>query len=152
MSKSKNVMIEDTYQQKLKNTTNLRLFAFFLWKFILMAIFSYVLNYILFLEAIKSLNWKFYLVFNPTEIVIGKSFFLKVYALSTIINWLSIIYYQKYEESLSKTDYFLKLFFWPNYNIIFFFVNFFLTTIFLTLFEHTFNSDRLKNQKINVIR
>lgn len=149
---AKSIFKEDTYQQKLTNTTNLRLLAFFLWKFLIMATLLNTLNYILSLEAIRALNLKFFLGFNPTEIFISKNLFFKIYAVSTIVDWLSIIYYQKYEESLSKSDYFFKLIFLPGYNTIFLFLNFILTTLFLALIEHAFNSRKFKSEKVDVSR
>jgi hypothetical protein len=145
-------MVEDTYQQKLKNTINLRLFAFFFWKFIVMATLSYLFNYILSFEIINWINWKYYSGFYPSEFLMGKNFFIKIYIISIIIDWLRIIYYKKYEESFSRSDYFFKLFFLPDYNTIFFFLHFTLTTIFLALIEYTFHSKKFSDQKIEISR
>lgn len=148
----KNFMIENTYKQKLKNTINMRLFTFFLWKFLIMTTMCYLIYYIFSWEFIKGLNFKFFLGFNPSDISIGKYLFLKIYFISLILDWLKIIYFQKYEENLSKYDYFFKMFFLPSYNTLFFFLHFLLTTIFLALIEYAFHSKEIKHEKKDVFR
>ncbi len=142
----------DTYQQKLRHTTNLRLLAFFIWKFIIMTICVLIFSFILKIHFIKNLNWNFYLGFNPCNLYLGKFFFLKIYFISSILDWLKMIYYQKYEESFSKSDYFFKLFFFPGFNTIFFFSNFLLSNMFLALFEYGFHIDEYRKKNLIVFK
>jgi len=143
---SKSIIKEDSYQQKLKNVTNLRLLSFFLWKLIFI-VFVYIFFTQLFsLDFLKGINWSFYLGFNPSEIAFGKNFLIKIFVISIALDWLKIIYYQKYEESLANSDYLFKLFFFPGYNTIFFFLNLILSTTFLSLFEFGFHIDHMKKK------
>ena len=132
--KKSNIM-EGTYEKKLKNVTNMRILYFFIFKFTAFYISIYILQ-----KVINSFlfNWvDFESIFgvNLCQVKFGHFFIFKILLITSVIDLLKGIYFQKYEEVFTIRDYFAKLAFFPGYNLFFLFGNTIFSIIFFSQME-----------------
>jgi hypothetical protein len=108
---------DDSYKDKIRSVTNLRVITFFIWKFligfILFWIFSkttqnyYFSNYIL-----NDLKFHFYI-----------SGYLKIFFIFSSIDYLKVLLFQNSEDSVSRLELITKIFLEPKYQTFFLFAN-----------------------------
>lgn len=146
------ILEEETYIQKLKNTYNLRLCSFFIWKLFGILFLHFIFTSLSRLEFAKNICSSYFLGFNPFEVNFGKLFIIKIYLITIILDWLKAIYFQKYEENVSKTEYLLKLFFSPNYNTVFLFLNSILSSIFISIMDFTIRNLEYQKKNLHIYR
>jgi len=108
---------EKTYKQKIKSVTNLRILSFFFWKFFFGMIIYYVFvkltqNY--YVSHFLFFDTKFYFYFNQ---------YLKLYALTTIVDYYKVIMFQNYEENFTRLELAIKIILDPRHQTIFLFLN-----------------------------
>lgn len=118
-----------TYIDKIRHTTQQRIFNLFIWKFFVGLIIYYIIT------EISSSHYIATYILNGVRFKFSFWLYIKMFVLTSCIDYYKIVIFQNYEETITKLEYFVKLFLDPGLNTIFLFVNSVLVMVLIKMIQ-----------------
>jgi hypothetical protein len=134
----------NTYKDKIKSVSNLRILSFFIWKFFLGFVFYFFL-----LNFTKNYYISYYLL-HGIKFHFHFTDYLKIVSLFLILDFFKIIVFQNYEEIVTNSEQTIRIILEPKHQTIFFFLNSFIISILLKILEKDTNRKDFKLGKYEI--